>query len=64
MQPGGESVHLNFLDDIPVDYIHPVWSKQGYSREKKQNVLIILPNTAERWGESEQNYKSATFGMM
>ena len=40
--------NLDFLDDGLVDHVRPVGCEERYGGEKQQNVLIILPDTAER----------------
>ena len=39
---------LDFLDDGLVHHVDPVGGEEGYGGEKQQNVLVILPDTAER----------------
>ena len=39
---------LDFLNDGLVHHVDPVGGEEGYGGEKEQNVLVILPDTAER----------------
>ena len=50
--------NLDFLDDGLVDHVPPVRGEERDGGEKKQNVLVILPDTAERWGKPGQ-YKTS-----